>query len=109
MIKQKKNTETSECNDRECWEHGGLKVRGRMFKGYITRKFPRRITIEFERTTYIRKYERYLKKKTRIHARIPKCKEEEVKTGDYVLVGECRPLSKIIHFVYLNKVEGKSK
>ena len=107
MAKEKKNIEANVCDDRECWEHGNLKVRGRMFKGYITRKFPRRIAIEFERTTYIRKYERYLKKKTRIHARIPRCKEEEVKLGDYVLVGECKPLSKIIHFVYIKKISGE--
>jgi archaeal ribosomal protein S17P len=92
------------CADVTCPVHGGLKVRGRMFKGYITKKFPRRITIEFEKVIYVKKYERYKKNKTRIHARLPKCMEESVKVGDYVMVGECRPLSKIIHFVLLNKV-----
>jgi len=93
------------CADKTCPIHGGLKVRGRTFKGYIVRKFPRRITIEFERIIYIRKYERYAKKKTRIHARLPACMQDKVKIGDYVLVGECRPLSKIIHFVLLKKVK----
>ena len=107
--KQEAKVEDSSCNDSSCPEHGSLKVRGRTFKGYIIRKLPKRITIEFERTVYIRKYERYMKKKTKIHARLPKCKENEIKIGDYVLVGECRPLSKIIHFVYLNKVDLEKK
>ncbi len=95
------------CADKTCPEHGNLKVRGRTFKGYVIRKFHKRIVIEFERIVYIRKYERYLKKKTRIHARLPECKEKEVNVGDYVLVGECRPLSKMIHTVYLKKLKEK--
>ncbi len=97
------------CDDATCPVHGSLKVRGRTFKGIVTRKFPRRIAIEFERTVYVRKYERFTKKKTRIHARLPKCCEDKVNVGDYVLVGECRPLSKIIHFVFLNKVNEEQK
>jgi small subunit ribosomal protein S17 len=103
--KQKKQEETKivvGCND--CWKHGSLKVRGRNFKGYVIKKFPKRIVIEFERVVYIPKYERYLKKKTKIHARLPECMHEEVGVGDYVLVGECRPLSKITHFVYLQVI-----
>ena len=100
-----KKTTEEKCNDGTCPIHGSLKVRGSMFKGYVVKKFPKRIVIEFERTILVRKYERYMKKKTRIHARLPECKKDEVKVGDYVLIGECRPISKIIHFVYLNKVE----
>jgi len=106
MKKQKKETEVerTSCNDVDCPIHGSLKTRGRTFKGYVIKKFPKRIVIEFERTIYIRKYERYAKKKTRVHARLPKCKENEVNIGDYVLVQECRPLSKIIHFVFTAKI-----
>src|SRR3989338_11144357 len=100
MKKPEKEMQNS-CKDEQCPIHGSLKVRGRQFKGYVIRKFPRRIAIEFERIIHIRKYERYAKKKTRIHARVSKCKEDEVKVGDYVIVRESRPLSKIIHFVYL--------
>ena len=108
MKKPEKEMQDS-CNDVTCPIHGNLKVRGRTFKGYVIRKFPRRIAIEFERTIYVRKYERYMKKKTRLHARIPKCQEDKVKIGDYVLIGECRPLSKIIHFIFLNKIQGEEK
>ena len=102
---EKIEVDKSSCADETCPEHGTLKVRGRTFKGNVVKKFPRRIVIEFERTIYIRKYERYMKKKTKIHARLPKCKENDVNVGDYVSVGGCRPLSKITHFVYLGKVE----
>ena len=97
------------CKDRDCHIHGNLKVRGRIFEGSVIRKFPRRITIEFERMIYIRKYERYAKSKTKIHARLPECMEGKIEVGNLVRVQECRPLSKIIHFVVLGKVRGKEK
>jgi small subunit ribosomal protein S17 len=72
-------------------------TRGRTFQGYVTKKFPKRVVVEFERTVYIKKYERFTKDKTRLHARISP--DMQVDVGDYVKVQECRPLSKIIHFV----------
>ena len=60
--------------------------------------------IEFERMIYIKKYERYAKSKTKVHARLPTCMEKEIKMGDLVKIQECRPLSKIIHFVVISKV-----
>jgi|SRR3989344_1910237 len=95
------------CKDIDCHEHGNLKVRGKMFEGTIIKKFPRRITIEFERMVYVRKYERYSKSKTKIHARLPDCMKENVNVGDYVKVQECRPLSKIIHFAVIQKIKSK--
>tara|TARA_Y100000310_G_C20472724_1_gene710874 strand:- start:557 stop:922 length:366 start_codon:yes stop_codon:yes gene_type:complete len=100
---KKKNKDS--CADRDCPTHGRLKVRGRHFKGEVIKKHPRRITIEFERTIYIRKFERYMKKKTKIHARLPDCLKEEINVGDYIEIGECRPLSKIIHFVVIKKIK----
>ncbi len=70
---------------------------GRTFSGFVTKKFDKRLVIEFERTLYVKKYERFTKKKTRIHARIPE--NMTVHVGDYVKVRECRPISKIIHFI----------
>lgn len=94
------------CTDKQCPIHGSLSARGRAFEGYVVKKFPRRIAIEFERTIYIPKYERYMKTKTRLHARLPKCMEE-IKIGDYVEIKECRPLSKIIHFVLIKIIKRK--
>ena len=109
--KKRKVVETAGdlCKDRDCPFHGKLKVRGRTFEGKVIRKFPRRITIGFERMMYIRKYERYAKSKTKIHARLPMCIENKIDIGDTVLVKECRPLSKIIHFVVIKKIKGKEE
>ena len=73
-------------------------------------KFPTRITIEFERMIYSKKFERYYRSKTKIHAHLPKCMENEIQLGDLIRIQECRPLSKIIHFVVIKKIksgEGK--
>ncbi len=94
-----------ECNDKNCPFHGNLKTRGRVFKGKVVRKFPRRVTIEFERMVYFRKYERYAEMKTKIHARLPECMEKNVNVGDVIKVKECRPLSKILHFVVIEKIK----
>ena len=95
---------TTECNDPKCPFHGSLRARGRIFRGTVIRKFPKRIAIEFERTLYIKKYERYAKTKTRLHARMPDCLADSINVGDYIEIMECRPLSKIIKFVVMKKI-----
>jgi small subunit ribosomal protein S17 len=94
----------SECRDRNCHVHGTLKARGRNFEGTVIKKFHKRVVIEFERMVRVRKYERYKKSKTKIHARLPVCMEEKINVGDYIKVQECRPLSKLIHFVVIEKI-----
>ena len=79
-------------------------TRGRVFEGVVTKKFPKRIAIEFERMIYVRKYERYARLKTKIHARLPDAMDKEINIGDLVRVQECRPLSKIIHFIVIEKI-----
>jgi small subunit ribosomal protein S17 len=79
-----------------------VRARGRIFKGIITKKFPTRVVVEFERTLYLPKYERYFKKKTKLHARMQKDMKLEI--GDLVKIRECRPLSKIIHFIVIEKL-----
>ena len=68
------------------------------------RKFPKRVVIEFDRTVFIKKYERYAKRKTKLHARLPDCLFNEINIGDYVEIMECRPISKIIHFIAVKKI-----
>lgn len=93
------------CKDKDCPIHGNLKVRGKAFEGKVIRKFHKRITIEFNRMIYIRKYERYAKSRTKVHARLPVCMEKEIQFGDLIQIQECRPLSKIIHFVVVKKIK----
>jgi small subunit ribosomal protein S17 len=78
--------------------------RGRTFEGTVTKKFHKRVVIEFERTVYVKKYERFYRKKTRLHARISDELAKEINVGDYIKIRECRPLSKIIHFIVVEKI-----
>ncbi|MFH1326543.1 MAG: 30S ribosomal protein S17 [archaeon] len=105
--KEKKELKLVEipCNDKNCPIHGNLKTRGRIFEGKIIKKFQKRVTIEFERMVYVRKYERYKKSKTKIHARVSDCIEGQIKKGDLIRIQECRPLSKIVHFAVIKKIK----
>jgi ribosomal protein uS17 len=98
-----------DCHDKKCHIHGNLKTRGRTFEGTVIKKFPHRITIEFERMIYSRKYERYYRSKTKLHAKLTKCMEEQIDVGDLIKIQECRPLSKIIHFVVIGKIKNKKQ
>jgi len=106
---QKMKEEKISCADRDCPVHGYLKARGRSFYGYVVRKLPRRVAIEFERVVSVRKYERYFIKKTRVHSRLPDCMKDSINVGDYIEVKECRPLSKLIHSVVIRKLKSKEE
>jgi small subunit ribosomal protein S17 len=107
--KQEAKIAEAVCNDKNCHIHGHLKTRGKVFEGKVIKKFPKRITIEFERMVYVRKYERYSKNKTKIHARLPDCMSDKIQIGDLIKIRECRPLSKIIHFIVIGKIKDKEK
>jgi len=79
-----------------------ISTHGRIFKGKVIKKFPGRVVIEFERTVYVPKYERFYKKKTRLHARLPP--NIDVNLNDIIKIAECRPISKLVHFIVIGKV-----
>jgi len=111
---ENKMVEKIECNDFACPKHGQMSLRGRSFKGTVIKKFPKRVVIEFERTIFIKKYERYSKRKTKLHARLPECMFKDIDIGDYIEIRECRPISKIVHFIVIGKAresvdKGKTK
>lgn len=101
--------EKTNCNDELCPVHGHISLRGRTFKGKVIRKFPKRVCIEFERTLYIKKYERFAKRKTKLHARLSDCMFNSIDIGDYIEIKECRPISKIIHFIVTKKINLEEK
>ena len=94
-----------ECTDKKCPFHGTLSVRGRTFEGEVKKIVQNKAVIEWGRIMYHPKYERYSKRKSRIHARIPQCMLQKVKVGSVVKAGECRPLSKMIHSVVLEVIK----
>jgi small subunit ribosomal protein S17 len=102
MAKKTENKEKKEikCRDKLCPFHGEnkLRMRGRIFEGEVIRKHPGRVTIQFERMIPVTKYERFEKRKTKIHARLPECMNE-IMIGDRIQVSETRPISKTIHAV----------
>ncbi|MEM1535157.1 MAG: 30S ribosomal protein S17 [Candidatus Pacearchaeota archaeon] len=104
---QKGTQEMQVCLDKKCPFHGSLSVRGRRFEGKVVRKniVQKKVTIEFERYLYLPKYERYLKRFTRIHAHLPDCLSSLINVGDTIEIGETRPLSKTIHYVVLKKIK----
>lgn len=105
-IKEESEIEkNSKCSDKKCPFHGNLKVRGRYFKGIVKKIVGKRAVIEFERLIYYKKYERFAKFKTKLHAYMPECLRKNIAIGDLVKIGECRPLSKIMHFVVVEKIK----
>ena len=110
--KVKKVVETAiACKDRLCPKHGDrkLKMRGRVFQGEVIRVLPGRVTIQFERMIKLPKYERYEKRKTKVHARLPDCMSGAVVVGDLIEIAETRPISKMIHFVVAKVIKVKEK
>jgi ribosomal protein S17 len=84
--KTKKAAVKVDCKDRLCPIHGDrkLKMRGRTFGGVVVKKLPGRVSIQFERMLKLPKYERYEKRRTKIHARLSDCMKDEVGVGDLV-------------------------
>ena len=110
MANEKTETKNKQiCNDKFCPIHNNFSARGRNFQGKVIRKFPKRVVIEFDRTVFIKKYERYAKRNTTLHARLPECLFSDIQLGDFIEIKECRPISKIIHFVVMKKISGGEK
>ena len=95
------------CKDSKCPFHGILSLRGRQFSGVvISTKMRKTAVIEFERLNFLKKYERYEKRRTRLKCHNPEC--INAKDGDIVSVMECRPLSKTKSFV-ITQITGTEK
>ena len=98
---------SEKCNDQNCPLHGSLRTRGRSFVGtIISAKMQRTAIVEWGRRHYLKKYERYEKRRSKIKVHNPDC--INAKEGDLVKIIECRPLSKTKNFVIV-EVLGKEK
>jgi small subunit ribosomal protein S17 len=87
-----------ECNDLKCPIHGNLTTRGTRLSGkVVSAKTKKTAIVEIDYTKYIYKYERYLRKRSRIPAYNPDC--IAAKEGDIVNIDETRRLSKTKSFV----------
>ena len=101
-FKQPKKT----CDDKNCPFHGTLAVRGRVLDGVVaTAKMDKTIIVQREYLQFSKKFVRYERRRSHIPSHSPPC--IEVKEGDRVRVAECRPLSKTVSFVVVEKLEEK--
>lgn len=92
-----------ECNDENCPFHGSLPVRGRVLEGIVvSAKMRKSAIVKREYYKYVRKYERYEKRSSKIPAHNPPC--INAREGDRVLIMETRPISKTKHFVIIKKL-----
>ncbi|MDP1695359.1 MAG: 30S ribosomal protein S17 [archaeon] len=104
MTEKKNKTEKEQKVSAVAGKEKNVGTRGRTFEGFVTKKFPKRVVVEFERKVYVKKYERFYKKITRLHARLPDSMANDINVGDHIQIRECRPLSKIINFMVIKKV-----
>ncbi|MFP4567968.1 MAG: 30S ribosomal protein S17 [Candidatus Woesearchaeota archaeon] len=75
-----------------------LATRGRKFTGIvISDKMTKTVTVEWERRKFIKKFERFEKRRTRIKAHNPE--EINAEKGDFVEIEETRPISKTKNFL----------
>ncbi|MEM2103393.1 MAG: 30S ribosomal protein S17 [Candidatus Bathyarchaeia archaeon] len=92
------------CNDRNCPFHGSLPVRGRVFEGIVvSAKMDRTVIVQHDYLKYVPKFTRYERRHSRIPSHNPPCIDAE--EGDRVVIAECRPISKTVSFVVVEKRE----
>ena len=81
------------CDDKKCFKHGGLKVRGEMLHGkVVSAKSKHTVVVERDQTRYFSKYRKWARGTSRISAHNPPC--INAKPGDLVELAETRKLSK---------------
>ncbi|XP_043217249.1 40S ribosomal protein S11-like [Amphibalanus amphitrite] len=91
--------------DKKCPFTGNVSIRGRILTGVVQKmKMQRTIVIRREYLHYIRKYNRFEKRHKNMSVHMSPC-FRDVKIGDTVTVGECRPLSKTVRFNVLKVVK----
>ncbi len=90
------------CEDRNCPFHGELPVRGTVLTvTVVSTKMQGTVAVQREHLKYIPKYERHEKRTSRYLAHVPPCMQ--IKAGDRVSIMECRPLSKRVSYVVIEK------
>lgn len=83
--------------DKKCPFTGNVSIRGRILKGQvISTKMKRTIVVRRDYLHYITKYRRFEKRHKNIAVHCTPA--FNVKEGDIVTIGQCRPLSKTVRF-----------
>ena len=94
------------CNDRNCPFHGDLSIRGRVLEGVVvSAKMDKTVTVKRDYLNYVPKFKRYERRHSRIACHNPPC--INAKEENRVKIAECRPISKAVSFVVVEKLEEK--
>lgn len=81
-------------------------TKGRTFTGtVVSDKMDKTVVVQFERKSFVPKYERYEPKRTKIKAHNPE--NIDAKEGDTVEIKETRPISKTKNFIVTQIKEKK--
>ncbi|QZX99950.1 MULTISPECIES: 30S ribosomal protein S17 [Halobaculum] len=81
------------CSDENCPFHGSLSVRGQTLEGTVaSTSMDKTVVVEREYDVFVPKYDRYMKRRSRVPAHLSPCLD--VEEGDQVRIAETRPLSK---------------
>jgi small subunit ribosomal protein S17 len=92
------------CNDRNCPFHGNLPIRGRILEGVVvSAKMDKTVIVRHDYLKYVPKFMRYERRRSRVPSHNPPC--IDAKEGDRVVIAECRPISKTVSFVVVEKKE----
>ena len=84
--------------DKKCPFTGNVSIRGRIIKGMvISTKMKNTVIVRRDYLRFVSKYRRFEKRHKNIPAHCSPC-FENVKEGDVVTLGQCRPLSKTVRF-----------
>ncbi len=90
------------CDDDKCPFHGHLRVRGEILDGtVVSDRMARTVVVEREYLRTLPKFERLEKRTSRYKAHNPPC--IGAKAGERVTIMECRPLSKTVSFVVIER------
>jgi len=90
------------CADPNCPFHGTLAVRGQTLVGTVaSTDMDKTVVVEREYDVKVPKYDRYMKRRSRVSAHHPPCLDLEA--GDTVRIAETRPLSKTKSHVVIER------
>lgn len=94
-----------DCHDPKCPFHGLMGVKSEILTGTVIKKdVHHTATIEWSRSRYVQKYERFEVRRSRLRVHNPACLDAQV--GQKVIVARTRPVSKTKHHVIIHIVGG---
>jgi small subunit ribosomal protein S17 len=99
---------TKQCEDRNCPFHGNIRLRGRSLIGkVVSTKMHGTIVFQRDYNFYVKKYQRYERRRSKLSAHVPDCMDIDV--GDIVKVVESRKISKTVNFIVIEKLTEEEK